>query len=644
MSQEGHMNHKPNNQLKLRVPYSKKFNSFIDNKLGDLHEKQTMFYNDMLELTNSDNDSNYVTCIPARCGIGKSTFIQAYIRACIDGSFSGQIGVIVITDTIRRLEGLVSSEIDNKGKESAWNSFISTYINGVAVLKSYGEPFNIQLERQIDKPVILLSTQRYFMLDKDTRERLFTFRYRNMTYQRNRVFFDESPYFNKIVNIDIETLNKIDTAIKKLDETVQSKDKLIIEFELFSRWLQDVMSEKEKMRDKSLTLYWKEKNQDLVRKDIAFLNSLLETVGTIDNVYSDIKNIIFLMQKGGLFFSQKKKDSNEYKKGFALSIDNREAFYLGENKAKFFVFDGTCDIDPNYKVDYVRLVDCSKYNLPLNLKITNISIPTSQAVICNKGEKARTTIETILRYLGKECLDIDLLIITYKKIIKRFAERYKSVGYFGGIKGLNDYNKFYNMAHIGMNRYTDISYFLMYCNSNPMEYKHLITMSEEESIQYFDEILRSKKKIESTIVGSMLADFEQNLFRLAIRNYDNNNKVNIWTFYNNSSPCYKALSKRIEERYRPLGAEFEYLEKPAEYRKKITMDRKPAKGKESTYPQKIIEFLTAHSTFLIDDLRKYVGITNQGIYNAKNRNAAVKAEFEKFEKAGKYKYVRKSTQ
>ena len=88
-------------------------------------------------------------------------------------------------------------------------------------------------------------------------------------------------------------------------------------------------------------------------------------------------------------------------------------------------------------------------------------------------------------------------------------------------------------------------------------------MSEEESLDFFSALSKNHNKeyesiITSVMLRCMLADFEQNIFRLAIRNYSNTETVHIWTFYNFNDSLYSELSSMIEERYKPYGTIFEY--------------------------------------------------------------------------------------
>ena len=140
----------------------------------------------------------------------------------------------------------------------------------------------------------------------------------------------------------------------------------------------------------------------------------------------------------------------------------------------------------------------------------------------------------------------------------------------------------------------------------------------------------------------MLADFEQNIFRLAIRNYANTENVHIWTFYNVDDALYKELSSMIEDRYKPYGTVFEYEDTPEELKIEKVKDRKPPNGKKMTNVQKIIswrEQLQQGTEYKIQTLLKETGLTDKQLQKAKSNNEVLAKilESDKTDKKGYYK-------
>ena len=139
----------------------------------------------------------------------------------------------------------------------------------------------------------------------------------------------------------------------------------------------------------------------------------------------------------------------------------------------------------------------------------------------------------------------------------------------------------------------------------------------------------------------MLADFEQNIFRLAIRNYGNMDNVQIWTLYNTDGGIYDALTRAIEERYSQYGVHFEYEDSPIELQISKIQDRKPPKGKEKTNAQKIVDWRNAlpdGTEYEIKELLKGTGLTDKQFQKAKSKNQVLLSilNADKTDKKGHY--------
>ena len=142
----------------------------------------------------------------------------------------------------------------------------------------------------------------------------------------------------------------------------------------------------------------------------------------------------------------------------------------------------------------------------------------------------------------------------------------------------------------------------------------------------------------------MLTDFEQNIFRLAIRNYKNTEHVQIWTFYNRDDALYAKLSMMIEERYSKYGVEIEKEDTPEELQKAKTKVRIPDKGKDSTNPQKIlnwVEDLKPGTVFKVKELLSATGLTNEMLKEARRSNSVVNKMFSEMKTSKKGYYEKK---
>ena len=449
----------------------------------EFSENQRRFFKETFEIIMHNRDTSKVTCFADRPGIGKSTLIKTLMHCCIGYDIiNGQrepIGLVIITDSMRRLEGLSDGEKDRREAEECWGELFEDwgikyhykeFERNVIVLKS-DVPFLEQLQKQHYKPIVLMSTQRYFMLSKKVRDQLFTFNHAGKVYKRNMVIFDECPYFSEIVQINSYNLAMIETALLEgLSDEVEDKEFVTREFSVFKNRLIDQMAQNEKVRDKSdVILYWKDKRYPTITpNDTLFFKVVEDNMESLTQKYSaimkDLESLREIARNGAIFYCYKKSNKNgsNYERSFVLVKDNREAFYLGQDK-KFFVFDATADIDPRYDLDYVEIMDGKKYNNPLNMTITNVSIPTSRTTLCNKQSGKITDI--IKNYVKNHAVcgigkERKVLIVTYKNLCNRFNGEFDHVGYFGNLKGFNDYKDIFKMAHIGLNRYSPLAYFI----------------------------------------------------------------------------------------------------------------------------------------------------------------------------------------
>ena len=177
------------------------------------------------------------------------------------------------------------------------------------------------------------------------------------------------------------------------------------------------------------------------------------------------------------------------------------------------------------------------------------------------------------------------------------------------------------------------------------KYRELSEMPKKQSLKFLTELVQKQECqdfLKDVMVRSMLADFEQNIFRLAIRNYLNMDNVQIWTFYNADGGIYDALTRAIEERYSQYGVHFEYENSPIELQISKIQDRKPPKGKKMTNAQKIISWCEKqeHGTiFKIKTLLSDIGISNDSFKETRKSNSTIKKMFNemKTDKQGYYK-------
>lgn len=605
-------------------------------------KKQQEFFADMFKLVSTDRDTRKITCIPARCGTGKSVFTNTYIRYLVDRNNNNDVpvGLVVITDSLRRLDEL--SQVNDGEKQ-------------IISLNS-DTPLREQIISQHYKPIVLLSTQRYARLSEDMREQLFSFTFNGYSCKRDTVIFDEKPYFFEIISIDMRNLNDIQTALYNgLSDQVQDKEFVLGEFKILKEYLTAAMDSFERYElQKNVTMYWiNHKFQALTTNDELFYKVIEDNQESLiqqySNILRDLENIKQLMSQGGIFNSIKKRNGN-YEKSFYIIKDNRDSFYLNQDR-KIFVFDAGADISPEYDMPYVDVVNCDKYAGNMHLEIVNVNISSSKNKICKKDSQNNKELKSIQNYIRKKAEEYAIgsnsLFLTYSDLAKVFQRSYSNVAYFGNLRGWNTYRDCKYLFHIGLNRYPNLTYFLLYCGTHPEEYKKLADMSQEKSIQFFEDLNIGRSKyndaLKDIMIYSILADFEQNIFRTAIRKPSNTEKVIVWTFYNNGgSSVYNQLSETIERRYKRYGAVFKYEDTPMELAIEKTKSRKAPNGKEKTNAQLFLDWFMRQDKGRLVRMKDIVAessLRKSAIDELKKSSPSVKQIFKKMstDKKGWYR-------
>lgn len=133
--------------------------------------------------------------------------------------------------------------------------------------------------------------------------------------------------------------------------------------------------------------------------------------------------------------------------------------------------------------------------------------------------------------------------------------------------------------------------------------------------------------MERNFVDSIIADFEQNIFRMSIRKYNNSEQNTAYLLLNTNVYLNKLVIDRIEEIYRGRY-DVEILDEPPMIGIANIEKRKSKRGK--THAQQILGYLKKLSigdTFMIKDLLNGTGLTIAQFNKVKENNPAIKAIF-----------------
>ena len=603
--------------------FRKNLNQIYDRKFNKI---QLSFFNFALEQINNDRNTDNITVFPARCGLGKSTFLKVLVKSWLEDNTDS--GLIIVTDHLTRLNEL-NDETDRR----------------IAYLTS--ENKETEILRQAYCPVLLISTQRYFQMDSIDQ---FLHYYDNgVTKTRNTIIFDESPYFYEDGEIGITEINLLHSALNDgISDLCSSNDKqwIVGQFNSFRQNLIETINGLEQKRNQTTYLFYQPDCEWITDDDMRFY-SILENNTDVYKKYPQVKKILFdleeLLKNGGFFCSFKLRDNNDYHKSFMVRHSYLEKFKLG-GEIKTFIFDATADISEMYPTgaEWLNVLDCSDFNVPLDfLKVHIVDVNTSRNALINKESKDKT-LKAIKDYISEKVTDRDdTLFVTYKALFE--SREFDEIGftldnslYFGNTKGFNDSREKHNYIQVGLNRQSDIKYLLNLLSNDEVQesfIKNENILNIQRNIAAMDSLLRSDL-VDSYRCAEVCADFLQNLFRTKARDIDNREEINVYLFCKHSENMQMELNYWLANE----GATIDMVELEALKKDKITNRR------GDTKPKIILNWLDRQPQnfeFTIAEMLDELGLSARQFKTVKRGNKYVKSLFDRMKVTGKRGLYRK---
>lgn len=503
-----------------------------------------------------DTDTNKLSVLPLPCGVGKSEYIKYLLADAIQTNK----GLIVITDSVERLNDYVSN-----GQDDFLIEYLQRNLSRVSFLTS--DTLSKEVLTLSYKPIILMTTQRYFNLDRDEIIKLTT-----GSIKRDRIIFDEKIYLLESRKLTVKSLNDIATALREgLDNTVVDGDKqwLIGQYDHLNTVLQQRLRENEELNNNTANfrreVFFDADGLQISVDDVKF-KTLISKYKVLLRRYNpealkDLQAIDKLLIDGAIT-SQKvksKSSSQDYQNYFTVVINNIDK--LINVGAKAFVMDGTADISPEYKLNCVDHIDCTPFKRDLSkLTINIVNVNTSKGKLTQKGSKTDNLIKSIIDYIKSQPQNYDT-IFTYQAIESRFKDQFKNINHFGNIKGSNQYREVNNICQVGLNRWSELIY-VLYANEigrcNDLDKSLIKRIYDTETID----------RIRCSLI---LTDIEQNVYRCGIRNNGNKHKCNYMLMFNTTEKSrlfkdYQPLVTMIKKRYKPLGAMINVIDTPPKFK------------------------------------------------------------------------------
>lgn len=583
----------------------------------------------------SSKDMSTVDVFPLTCGLGKSS----YIRHALAQTIKNKDGLIVVTD---KIEGLQDYTHSNRTDEQELNDFLLEHKEQIALL--YNETMADEtphLYGRKAKPVILMTTQRYFGLSA---EEIATLTSGSM--KRQTIIFDEKPYFTEWRKIGIDELNKIDTAINAINDTATPRDKdwMLQQWQIIAQRIRSMFSEYENKNTETEKTFWQDGRGCMSDDDnrfFALVERYKDRFGLRQaNICKNLFAVKQMFYEGATFTSNKrltsKEKNREYSNYLTVLLDNTDKFL--DVGAKIFIFDGTADISPDYDLYYINMIDCQQYKRKIpNATVTLIDVPTGKTRLTSRNHKH--DVDAIISYIKKHW--VKPVIFTYLYLENRFKKEFPTINHFGNIKGSNAYRNETEIVQVGVNRYTELAY-------RELTYFNKLTTRKpnQKTIKAI-----GQNAINQPMNRAILEDIEQNFFRSAIRDINCTSPVTYTLFVDvyakdengryimdeNGCKVYSNLVKMIQTRFEGYGAKVEICDTPTELKLDKIANRK---SQNQTHSQKIVDWLYAHTNteFEIGDMLNDIGLTKEKFHDVKVYNPHIKQLFQEI-RIGKGRYM-----
>lgn len=513
-----------------------------------------------------------VSVLSIPCGSGKSTALTRLIGEVLERN-NGE-GLIIVTDSVDRMKEYWKADTRNPAFDDALLNFIKWHKEQVAVMNS--ENYDSMRRQQWHKPVVVLTTQRYFGWTQERVKDLL--RWEGGT--RPLIIFDEAPYLSVERDVTAATINKVAAALRMGieatdDASREAKEWAISFWEDIREKLLAQMDELEYMPDLQYACIAGAETDGLD----AFLTYVHENRSKLDTdkdrIVDMVEDVARLLMDWGVYSHRNSAQSGLYESKYTVHVDHRDL--VTGLDAKVIVLDGTATVSPMYDEDYVYMSSTRDFIRSLAyLTIRICDMPTGESELRgNAGETAKM----IRSYLAHATnVDRNLVVFSSKKMEEAFRAAgfdKEHTGHFNNIKGLNSYSRAVNIAQVGLNRKPPIEYLTLDLARNAEVREQLIADTAAEG--YIAAMNKAREALDydrETMTRHVLADMEQNMYRGVIRNAANTKPYTYYVFFEHEH--YQQMIAAIKERYEPQGATVELVSRDAveAYRPQGTMSQR----------------------------------------------------------------------
>lgn len=498
-------------------------------------------------------DHSHAYLLPIMCGLGKSTAVSLLVKQNL---YPGSKGLLILTDRKENFASYTNPRDDEEFLEMLRSGGIFD------ITEMTAENIHSTRIQQKKAPVLIASTQRLFQSsDSDINELI-----RWNVGDRPLIIIDEKPPLLKAVKLSLEKFNAAGDAISQFcpreDEEAEQRNWCEMQWERIKTAIMQAYRKIEReCKDLSMFTCYLPPIPGLPEDAAQFTDFIqkhqdyFRSEGVLDSINCAIQ----LIKDGGLITCRRDLARKKANFAFHMLLDQRDKVI--NRAALTVILDGTGDISPEYKQNYITIPEESCFSRDLSkLHISLVNVPTSKQNLQGKEDKnayALAMKEFLNRHHG---VDEKKVIFTYKDPQGKEDIEYafqsvfgkENVNHFGNIKGSNEYNDARIVAQFGLFQFPPVYFLQLYLNKHPEEYAAIKSMKSLEAANYLEQLQRENPEYREIVDYSLMADIEQNFFRSKIRMADNEDNIFFYLFMNLST--HQNLIRLMKERYGPLKA------------------------------------------------------------------------------------------
>ena len=518
-----------------------------------LQEDKSNHIANLIEKVAADeNTKDKVSVLPLICGSGKSTAVSYLIKRVIERNDNN--GILIVTDSLDRMKEYVTP--DSK-RDPELAAFLKDNRKKIVILES-GDNLPALINMQASKPVLIMTTQRYFKLGVDEIKEFLKW---GESGARPLILFDEAIYLTKMEKVSRKHFNDVSTV---LNEGIHWTAEPELRQRCIDRW--------EKVRER-VWAFIKETESGSDQQDyyrycafpegtltdddeefLSFIDAHKEEIARYDSRISDewhtvetITLIRRMLTEGCLYHCGKR--GSWYEGSFSMMVSNHEK--VTDVGAKVIVMDGTAEIHPDYQQAFIDMRDGSKFERSLdNFQLRFVGgLKTDKSYYEEHHEELTRLFSA---YMHEKYPDTNIAAFTYESAEAFAKEHFSATAHFGAIKGRNDFKDYTCIAQLGMFRFPESYYLTYFLWQNTPHLDAIKLLGIGETIDYLKNLMKTQE-YQLTVNRFLLADLEQNMFRCAIRQSDFVDPAYYYVFCDTKQ--YKLLHDLAQAKYGLLGAE-----------------------------------------------------------------------------------------